>query len=252
RRPRRTTGGPGSRTRPGQGALTAAGPRAPSHAPPTPGTDARTVHTRHPAPAPGKQEGPRHAHPPLDRPEHPAAAHRGARLRLPLRDPQPLGSPAVLPEDPVHLVAGVPGTRRVRGYAQGGARAPVLLDPVRLGVADGAVRLRPEPPARAGRAEALRAHAGLQVRLLAGQERRSAGRLDRGTAPSDLMRRRCARVPVTARTAPAGPAGGGRSLGRVQELHDAPLAPLTTLRLGGPAARLVTATTDDEVISVVC
>lgn len=65
------------------------------------------------------------------------------------------------------------------------------------------------------------------------------------------MRRRCARVPVTARTAPAGPAGGGRSLGRVQELHDAPLAPLTTLRLGGPAARLVTATTDDEVISVV-
>jgi UDP-N-acetylmuramate dehydrogenase len=37
----------------------------------------------------------------------------------------------------------------------------------------------------------------------------------------------------------------------VQELHDAPLAPLTTFRLGGPAARLVTATTDDEVIAVV-
>lgn len=34
----------------------------------------------------------------------------------------------------------------------------------------------------------------------------------------------------------------------VQELHDAPLAPLTTLRLGGPATRLVTATTDAEVI----
>ena len=37
----------------------------------------------------------------------------------------------------------------------------------------------------------------------------------------------------------------------VQELHDAPLAPLTTFRLGGPATRLVTATTDDEVIAVV-
>jgi UDP-N-acetylmuramate dehydrogenase len=37
----------------------------------------------------------------------------------------------------------------------------------------------------------------------------------------------------------------------VQELHDAPLAPLTTFRLGGPAARLLTATTDDEVIAAV-
>jgi UDP-N-acetylmuramate dehydrogenase len=37
----------------------------------------------------------------------------------------------------------------------------------------------------------------------------------------------------------------------VQELHGAPLAPLTTFRLGGPATRLVTAFTDDEVISVV-
>ncbi|MFE1454751.1 UDP-N-acetylmuramate dehydrogenase [Streptomyces sp. NPDC058735] len=37
----------------------------------------------------------------------------------------------------------------------------------------------------------------------------------------------------------------------MQELHDAPLAPLTTFRLGGPATRLVTATTDDEVITVV-
>ncbi|MFJ9371900.1 UDP-N-acetylmuramate dehydrogenase [Streptomyces sp. NPDC101455] len=42
-----------------------------------------------------------------------------------------------------------------------------------------------------------------------------------------------------------------RSLGPVQELHDAPLAPLTTFRLGGPAARLVTATTDAEVIDAV-
>ncbi|MGW4893295.1 UDP-N-acetylmuramate dehydrogenase [Kitasatospora sp. NPDC004240] len=32
---------------------------------------------------------------------------------------------------------------------------------------------------------------------------------------------------------------------------DAPLAPLTTLRLGGPARRLVTATTDDEVVDAV-
>ncbi|MER7758905.1 UDP-N-acetylmuramate dehydrogenase [Streptomyces sp. NPDC097619] len=37
----------------------------------------------------------------------------------------------------------------------------------------------------------------------------------------------------------------------VQELHDAPLAPLTTFRLGGPATRLVTATTDAEVIETV-
>ncbi|MFB8246703.1 UDP-N-acetylmuramate dehydrogenase [Streptomyces sp. NPDC055952] len=37
----------------------------------------------------------------------------------------------------------------------------------------------------------------------------------------------------------------------MQELHDAPLAPLTTFRLGGPATRLVTATTDDDVIAAV-
>ncbi|MFJ3665648.1 UDP-N-acetylmuramate dehydrogenase [Streptomyces sp. NPDC090106] len=37
----------------------------------------------------------------------------------------------------------------------------------------------------------------------------------------------------------------------MQERHDAPLAPLTTFRLGGPAARLVTATTDSEVIEAV-
>jgi UDP-N-acetylmuramate dehydrogenase len=37
----------------------------------------------------------------------------------------------------------------------------------------------------------------------------------------------------------------------VQELQDAPLAPLTTFRLGGPARRLVTATTDDEVVETV-
>ncbi|OON78504.1 UDP-N-acetylmuramate dehydrogenase [Streptomyces tsukubensis] len=37
----------------------------------------------------------------------------------------------------------------------------------------------------------------------------------------------------------------------MQELHDAPLAPLTTFRLGGPATRLITATTDAEVIEAV-
>lgn len=37
----------------------------------------------------------------------------------------------------------------------------------------------------------------------------------------------------------------------MQEIHDAPLAPLTTFRLGGPAGRLLTATTDDEVIAAV-
>ncbi|MET9495383.1 UDP-N-acetylmuramate dehydrogenase [Streptomyces sp. NPDC006552] len=40
-------------------------------------------------------------------------------------------------------------------------------------------------------------------------------------------------------------------MGRVQELHDAPLAPLTTFRLGGPATRLLTATTDADVIDAV-
>ncbi|WMI57838.1 UDP-N-acetylmuramate dehydrogenase [Streptomyces rochei] len=37
----------------------------------------------------------------------------------------------------------------------------------------------------------------------------------------------------------------------MQELHDAPLAPLTTFRLGGPATRLITATTDAELIAAV-
>ncbi|WP_439946288.1 UDP-N-acetylmuramate dehydrogenase [Streptomyces sp. BBFR109] len=37
----------------------------------------------------------------------------------------------------------------------------------------------------------------------------------------------------------------------MQVLHDAPLAPLTTFRLGGPATRLITATTDGEVIEAV-
>ncbi|MEU1074136.1 MULTISPECIES: UDP-N-acetylmuramate dehydrogenase [unclassified Streptomyces] len=42
-----------------------------------------------------------------------------------------------------------------------------------------------------------------------------------------------------------------RTLDPVQVLHDAPLAPLTTFRLGGPASRLVVAGCDDDVISVV-
>ncbi len=42
-----------------------------------------------------------------------------------------------------------------------------------------------------------------------------------------------------------------RTLVPVQERHDAPLAPLTTFRLGGPATRLVTAVTDAEVIDTV-
>ncbi|WP_128379230.1 UDP-N-acetylmuramate dehydrogenase [Streptomyces cavernae] len=37
----------------------------------------------------------------------------------------------------------------------------------------------------------------------------------------------------------------------MQELHDAALAPLTTFRLGGPATRLITATTDSEVVAAV-
>lgn len=42
-----------------------------------------------------------------------------------------------------------------------------------------------------------------------------------------------------------------RTLVGVLVENDAPLAPLTTLRLGGPARRLVTAHTDDEVIAAV-
>ncbi|WP_307717751.1 UDP-N-acetylmuramate dehydrogenase [Streptomyces sp. V4I23] len=52
------------------------------------------------------------------------------------------------------------------------------------------------------------------------------------------------------RPRPSG-AAADRTLVPVQELHDAPLAPLTTFRLGGPATRLVVATTDDEVIAAV-
>ncbi|MET7640287.1 UDP-N-acetylmuramate dehydrogenase [Streptomyces sp. NPDC005438] len=37
----------------------------------------------------------------------------------------------------------------------------------------------------------------------------------------------------------------------MQQLNDAPLAPLTTFRLGGPARRLLTATTDAEVVQAV-
>ncbi|WP_326598570.1 UDP-N-acetylmuramate dehydrogenase [Streptomyces sp. NBC_01803] len=37
----------------------------------------------------------------------------------------------------------------------------------------------------------------------------------------------------------------------MQEILNAPLAPLTTLRLGGPATRLVVAETDDEVVAAV-
>ncbi|MDX6351309.1 MAG: UDP-N-acetylmuramate dehydrogenase [Streptomyces sp.] len=48
-----------------------------------------------------------------------------------------------------------------------------------------------------------------------------------------------------------GPHVALRKLNRVTVTYDAPLAPLTTFRLGGPAARLVTATTDDEVIAAV-
>ncbi len=58
------------------------------------------------------------------------------------------------------------------------------------------------------------------------------------------------RVPVP-RPGPPPLSVASRSLGRVQELHDAPLAPLTTFRLGGPADRLVTATSDEEVIAAV-
>ncbi|MFF4222972.1 UDP-N-acetylmuramate dehydrogenase [Streptomyces sp. L500] len=37
----------------------------------------------------------------------------------------------------------------------------------------------------------------------------------------------------------------------MQERHDAPLAPLTTFRLGGPATRLITAVTDAEIVETV-
>ncbi len=49
---------------------------------------------------------------------------------------------------------------------------------------------------------------------------------------------------------PGGEAGP-HTLVCVQVLDDAPLAPLTTFRLGGPADRLITATTDAEVVAAV-
>lgn len=58
-------------------------------------------------------------------------------------------------------------------------------------------------------------------------------------------------VPCGLRHRRPAPPGRPRTLERVQELHDAPLAPFTTFRLGGPAGRLLTATTDDEVIAAV-
>ena len=99
---------------------------------------------------------------------------------------------------------------------------------------------------------------------------RSRAKLDDNTGPGGphgderrpegaghVPRRRPARLrpaPVDPRgphTPPAARRGRPRTLERVQELHDAPLAPLTTFRLGGPATRLITATTDDEVIAAV-
>ncbi|WP_431312953.1 UDP-N-acetylmuramate dehydrogenase [Streptomyces silvensis] len=50
---------------------------------------------------------------------------------------------------------------------------------------------------------------------------------------------------------PYTPPEAPHTLGGVHVLHDAPLAPLTTFRLGGPAARLITATSDAEVIAAV-
>ncbi|RII22246.1 UDP-N-acetylenolpyruvoylglucosamine reductase [Streptomyces sp. YIM 130001] len=60
-----------------------------------------------------------------------------------------------------------------------------------------------------------------------------------------------ARGPVRPRPVPYDRRLPARTLVPVQELHDAPLAPLTTFRLGGPATRLITATTDAEVVAAV-
>ena len=51
----------------------------------------------------------------------------------------------------------------------------------------------------------------------------------------------------------AGPAtdGGAAYAGPVLDRQDVPLAPLTTLRLGGPARRLVTAYDEASVVDVV-
>ncbi|NNN35858.1 UDP-N-acetylmuramate dehydrogenase [Streptomyces sp. S3(2020)] len=62
---------------------------------------------------------------------------------------------------------------------------------------------------------------------------------------------RCGPNRTARRTPPPKPSGASRTLEPVQERHHAPLAPLTTFRLGGPAARLITAVTDAEVIAAV-
>ena len=69
-----------------------------------------------------------------------------------------------------------------------------------------------------------------------------------GSSPQDLP---VARGSVPQGAEVPGPRNADRTLVPVQELHDAPLAPLTTFRLGGPATRLLTATTDAEVVEAV-
>ena len=69
-----------------------------------------------------------------------------------------------------------------------------------------------------------------------------------GSSPQDLP---VARGSVAQGAEVPGPRNADRTLVPVQELHDAPLAPLTTFRLGGPATRLLTATTDAEVVEAV-
>lgn len=46
-------------------------------------------------------------------------------------------------------------------------------------------------------------------------------------------------------------AAAEQGAGRARERYDVPLAPLTTLRVGGPARRLVTATSTDELVDAV-
>src|SRR5690606_3008627 len=90
---------------------------------------------------------------------------------------------------------------------------------------------------------ARRRRSGGRRRRLGARE----GRRDRGRRPARRPHRDLGR-PDRARQGPGARSAGGRM---TREQSDAPLAPLTTLEVGGAARRLLTATTRAELVSAI-